>query len=299
MTAQSGHSPSSQSPSSNRGDSDLPDDSDLKVFGPLNNRLSVHDILSQHGNAGNYRDQKMKPESGEQKPFIPLPRNQAIDPRTEKLNWYEKLQNMSPLARKKFLQTRVAPAVFILVLLLGGLATYLTRFTSFDLRQWAWGGAEFNASVLDRTSLNAEARVSSGDPAVADLFTDLTYVFPQADVVNVSSKDHKIAAIAFKHYDAENDRSFIYVRITDFPALTSMVPKMWLESKTGQYLEAGVGQLLVENDQQVAYFISVLEGNTTEYQTLQITYDELVNQLKPSPALLKINFDDEDLEVTL
>ncbi len=201
---------------------------------------------------------------------------------------------------RKIFQQRVLPAVLLSVVVLGGVATYLMAFTNFDIRQLAWGGVGFSRTALQRSSFGIGGdNVTLGDPAVAELFTDLTFSYPAADVVSVRSEEFDIDAVLFKHYDESVDSTFIYARVRNMPYIDGTIPKVWLESPDGLFLEAGVGQLNIENDELIGYFITITEGNPDEYQTLWLTLDAFLDQETPSPAFLKANFKDEDTEVDL
>lgn len=214
--------------------------------------------------------------------------------------WQAFREYWSSVRGQKMFRQRVLPGVLVAVIVLGGVATYLMAFTNFDIRQLAWGGASFSNTALQRSSFGIGGdNVTLGDPAVADLFADLTFSYPDADVVNVRSEEFDIDAVLFKHYEASVDSTFIYARVRNMPYIAGSIPKVWLESQDGLFLEAGVGELLIENDDLVGYFVTIVEGNPESYQTLWLTFDEFLDQETPSPAFLKANFNDEDTEVNL
>lgn len=216
-------------------------------------------------------------------------------------DYRQRLQNLWQWVRsprgKSFRQKFYLSSI-VSIVLLGGVAVYLVSFTSFDIRQWAWSGALFNAEQLSRESLALED-VSVGDPAVAELFTDLTFAYPDADVVNISNEEFNIQAVAFKAYEPELDQTVIFIRVENMPVLVDSIPKIWVETTDGFNIEAGVGEILIENGEVVGYFMTTLEGTDDHYQTLSLTYDYFLNQLEPSPAFFSVDFADEDAEVVL
>ncbi|MCD8484955.1 hypothetical protein LRY60_05210 [Candidatus Woesebacteria bacterium] len=201
--------------------------------------------------------------------------------------------------RSKQWRQRFAVISLVLIITLGGAAVYITSFTNFDLRQWAWGGAGFSQEQLSRASLELDENISVGDPAVAELFTDLTYLYPDADVVSVTDDDFGITAVAFKAFNPELQQTFIFIRVENAPYIEGTLPKVWVTTNSGVNVEAGVGEYVIENGQLVGYFITTVEGESDFYDTLSLTLDTFLDQAEPSPAFFRANFADDDMEIEL
>ncbi len=218
----------------------------------------------------------------------------------------EKLQNRytafsewisSPRSRRW--REKALYSLGVSVVLVGAIAVYITSFTSFDWRQWAWGGSQFSGEQLSRASVVNPQLIAVGEPEVAELFTDLTYLYPQADILNVQDDEFGVSVVAAKAFDAELQQTLLFIRVENAPFLEGSIPKIWVKTRDGQNIEAGVGEYLLENGQVVAYFITTVEGSDDIYKSASLTLDTFLDQVQPSPAFFVANFADEDTEVSL
>lgn len=260
-------------------------------------RKPIHTLLEKHA------DQK-----AEKFPQETAQKHAGHDADSTAPSWSERLKTsqdrwkrwwkwvLSP--RGKSFRQKFYLSSIVSIVLLGGIAVYLVSFTSFDIRQWAWGGAVFNQEQFSRQSLSLDD-ISAGDPEVAELFTDLTYAYPNADVVNISNEEFDVEAIAFKAFEPELNQTVIFIRVENMPVLVDSIPKIWITTNTGLDIEAGVGEILIESGTVVGYFLTTLEGPDEYYQSLSLTYDYFLNQLEPSPAFFTVNFADDEIEVEI
>lgn len=193
------------------------------------------------------------------------------------------------------LKLKIYSAIGILsVLLLGLVAAVMSVQTNLDLRQFAWGGVLSNLGQLTgqrAVDLRTLTRVENS--VLKPSFDELTQTYWQADVVNFSFPEFEVSGVAFQHYDAELDKTFIFARIENIPVIPELVPKMWLERRSGEFLDAGVGEIVDEDGRAVAYYAVSLEGNTDDYRTLHFSYDPEIKGLGPASTFISIAFDEE------
>lgn len=198
----------------------------------------------------------------------------------------------SPRVLKKLLRRNLA-IVGVVVVVIGLVAALIAVQTNFDLRQFAWGGVLFNQAGLQgrQMSLADAAKLQRENSESAALFTELTQTYFDADVVNINNPDFQVKGVVFKKYDAALDQTIVYGRLQNLPLLEA-VPAMWLEAGVGEYLPAGVGEIVIEDGQPVGYFMTTIEGDTSLYQTMNFSYDASAQQSAPNSIYLSVEFDD-------
>lgn len=186
----------------------------------------------------------------------------------------------------------ILPIIGLVVLIIGAVAAMLALQTNLDLRQWAWGGVKVNEGALagQQMNLSSAASLAGQNQEAAKLFVSLTETYYDADAVNIDIPAFQIKGVVFKKYDADLDQTFVFGRLENLP-LIQAIPRMWLSSGD-VYVPAGIGQLTLENDVPVGYFLTVLEGESIAYETLHFSYDKAVNQKTPSATFLSVDFDD-------
>lgn len=201
----------------------------------------------------------------------------------------------SPQKRRLLgLKLRIYGAIGLLsVLLLGLVAAVMSAQTNFDLRNFAWGGVISNLGILPQRSVDLRSLGKVEDSLLKQSFDDLSQTYWQADVVNFSFEEFQVSGVAFKHYDSELDKSFIFARIENIPIIPELIPKVWLERQTGEFIDAGVGEIVAENDSAVAYYAVSLEGSMDEYKILHFSYDSSLKGLGPESTFISVAFDEE------
>src|SRR5690606_29166382 len=119
----------------------------------------------------------------------------------------------------------MAAGLLVLIVLLGFYAVMAVAQGSFDLRQWAWEGAQFNQEFFEQNpGSSTDLSSIQGDSAVVELFSALTFDYPQADTVTVELPEYEVSGVLFKHFEPSIQGSFVYGRVQNVPVLP-LVPK--------------------------------------------------------------------------
>ncbi len=203
----------------------------------------------------------------------------------------DQISHLSPRQKKKRFQRQLA-GVGIVVLVVGFIAAMIAVQTNLDLRQFAWGGVTLNQAGLQGRQMSLEeiAKLQKEKSEASALFTQLTQTYFDADVANIDNPDFQIKGVVFKKYDPSLNQTLVYARLSNMPLLAA-VPAMWLEKGVGEFLPAGVGEVVLENNVPVGYFMTTLEGDATGYETLNFSYDASVSQKSPSSIYMSVEFD--------
>lgn len=186
----------------------------------------------------------------------------------------------------------ILPIVGLLVLVGGVVAAVIAAQTNLDLRQWAWGGVSINEAALNGkvASIESAASLAGENKEAVKLFVELTKTYYDAEVVNIDIPAFQMQGVVFKKYDADLDKTFIFGRLQNLP-LIQAIPRMWISS--GEvFIPSSIGQLTLENNVPVGYFLATLEGEDDVYQTLHFSYDEKLDQKAPSATFLSIDFNE-------
>ena len=200
-----------------------------------------------------------------------------------------------PRARRRRWRT-ITAVVTVFLLIIGVIAAVLAAQTNFDLRQFAWGGVQFDQGILQRsrTDIGVKPNVQEGNRKTAELFTQLTFSYAgKADVVNLNVEDFDVRGVAFRVYNEELDSSHIFLRLENPPFVESKAVVAWLENDAGEYLRAGIGEYLTENGELVLYLVTEVEGNTDNYKRLALSFDSSILEPKPEEIFLRIDFNEE------
>jgi hypothetical protein len=186
----------------------------------------------------------------------------------------------------------ILPILGVLLLIGGVVAAVIAAQTNLDLRQWAWGGTRTNVEAIKGQviTLESAAQFAGENKEAAKLFVDLSKTYYNADVINIDIPEFKIVGVVFKQYDVDLDKTFIFGRLENLP-LIQAIPRMWISSGD-VYFPAGLGQLTTENGVAVGYFLAVIEGDDSPYETLHFSYDEKLDQTAPSASFLSIDFEE-------
>ncbi len=186
-------------------------------------------------------------------------------------------------------------SVLALVVLVGGMvAALIASQTNLDLRQWAWGGMNVNTSGLngEKSDLSQMSLTSGEDSETVRLFKELTKTYYQADVMNVSIPEFEIQGVVLKQYDPELDKTFVFSRMENLP-LIQAVPRMWITMGDVDF-PASVGEVVLESDKPVTYYLAIIEGDDGPYDTLHFSYDESIEVKEPNAPFLSIDFHEEE-----
>lgn len=208
----------------------------------------------------------------------------------------EAATSSAPLKKKARHQWRKIGSVLGVFVLVGGvIAAVLAAQTNLDLRQFAWGGVRTNQAALQGQSMSLEeyARQQSSSTGLPEMFTALTKTYFDADVVNIEEPDFQVTGVVFKKYDVDIDQTFIYARLVNLP-LIGAVPALWMQDDSGAFVQAGIGEVIVEAEKPVGYFATVLEGDVTGYTTAHFSYDGTVQQIQPSSIFLSVDFFEDE-----
>lgn len=197
-----------------------------------------------------------------------------------------------PMSPRRLRRLPILPIIGLVILIVGGIAALIAVQTNFDLRQWAWGGVTTNNSALQGQpmSLESATALATQNKEAAQLFVNLTKTYYDADVVNIDMPEFKVKGVVFKKYDPSIDRTIVFGRLENLP-LIQAVPQMWL-SAGDVFVPSGVGQLTLEADVPVGYFMTSLEGDDSVYETLHFSYDKDVDVKRPTAIFLSVDFDE-------
>ncbi len=203
--------------------------------------------------------------------------------------------SFTPTPRRRHSRRGLLGAVLVvLVLGLGLVAALLASQTNLDLRQFAWGGVNLNTSLFQQRWLGPNlqeviARAPS-QAGVKEVFHQLTRLYWDADVVNISLPQFDFNGVAFKAYEPSRNVTYIFARLNNVPWVEGKYLALWLEGNDGSWLYAGSPEYTIESGVLVAYFTFPLEGKVDQYRILHITSDKTQRSSLPGDDLLAIAF---------
>ncbi len=160
---------------------------------------------------------------------------------------------------------------------------------NFDIRRFAWTGFSVNTQSLQNLRQTTQPNVQAlpEDPPYKQIFLDLTNLFVDAEVQEISDPANDISGFARMKYDENTSKTYVFARIENLPSFQHSILRVWAVYQD-EYKPVGLAQFAKEQNKPVAYIVLTQPGDMHIYDSLIFSYDPSLNVTQPNLPIITL-----------